>query len=66
MQLDDSDYWRDGIAMALHEDLCKDAIFDAAIMCETGEAFTMAIWAASTLGEIVEWHYSIKGANKDA
>jgi hypothetical protein len=66
MQLEDSDYWRDGIAMAVHDDVNKEALFDAAIMCETGEAFNMAIWAASSLDEIVEWHYSIRGANNDA
>jgi len=57
MQLTDADYWRDGIAMAIADDLNKDAIYDAACMCETGESFNAAIWAASYLDGIVLWHY---------
>lgn len=57
MQLEDSDYWRDGIAMAVWDDLNKDAIYDAVCMCETGDDFNAAIWAASYLDGIVSWHY---------
>jgi hypothetical protein len=59
MQLDEADYWRDGIAMAVWDDVNKEALWNAALMCETGEAFNMAIWAASTLEELVRWHYGI-------
>lgn len=59
MQLDDADYWRDGIAMAAWDEVSYKALYDAVCMSETGEEFNVAIWAASTLEELVQWHYGI-------
>lgn len=58
MQLEDADYWRDGIAMAVVDDLNKDAIYDAVCMAEAGDAFNAAIAAAIELEDIVSWHYA--------
>lgn len=59
MQLDDADYWRDGIAMPAWDEVNYQAMYDAACMCETCEGFNAAIWAASRLDEVVAWHYGI-------
>lgn len=56
--VDNDDYWRDGIAMAIFDDLSKEAIWDATCMADDGAEFNVAIWAASSLEDIVSWHYA--------
>lgn len=60
----EADYWRDGIAMSLVDQLPRAVVFEAVRMSETGEQFNAAIWAASRLQEITEMPGKCKGKGR--
>ena len=52
MQITDSDYYRDAVAMAAVDRISHVQLFDCILMGRTGQAFNAAVWATIRLNEI--------------
>ena len=52
MQITDSDYYRDAVAMAAVDRISHVQLFDCILMGRTGQAFNAAVWATIRLNEL--------------
>jgi len=52
MNLTQTDYYRDAVAMAIADKLPRETIKQANLLSQNGEQFNWAIWASAKLAEI--------------
>jgi len=52
MNLTQSDYYRDAVAMAIADNVPRETIRQANLLSQDGEQFNWAIWASVKLAEI--------------
>jgi len=54
MDVTESDYYRDAIAMAVCDALSYEQIWDCLLVSSNGEEFNQAVWATIKLNGLVE------------
>lgn len=53
MEVTESDYYRDAIAMAVCDALSYEQIWDCLVVSSNGEEFNQAVWATVRLNDLL-------------